>query len=229
MIAGLAITQIRGWEVTATALQGDGPIALPGRDGWVAYGEDGRVATSAGLQVRDVDWGPGVRVRAIGPEGELLQVRQRPDEALTTELGLALTRDPDLATRDALFTIPQANLIIRVAPLPLDSADTDAADRVLVQAYRSPSGDLAAEEIVRGRASVPVRDVELQLDSTPYAMVTVGRNPGRWPTIAGLVVVLAGIAAAISRQATVGRRRREVAPESSPDGAPAGAAGGGVS
>jgi len=226
IVVGLAISQVWGWEVTAVAPRGDGRIALPGQDAWVAYDDEGRVTTSPGLRVRDAEFGPGARVRAIGPDGHLLRLRQGRDASPTTELSLALTLDPDLATRDALFTVPQANLIIRVAPL--DGAAGTVTDQLLVQAYRSPSGELAAEARVRGSADVRVGDVTIKMDSVPYAMLTAGYSPGQLPTVAGVIIVLGAIVVTVARQATLGHRLQDGAREPGPGDAAVEASGDGV-
>jgi hypothetical protein len=197
-MAGLAVTQAWGWEATAVALRGQGRVDLPGRDAWVAYVDGGRIATSAGLQQRLVEQGPGVTVRAVDPQGTYLTLRRGHDAPAATVLHLALTRDPDLATRDALFAIPDVSLVARTAPMADDNGHLTG--QITVQAYRSSTGELAAEAVVEEEVSLPVGSVTLEVTVVPYVTVAALYSPGRWPAVSGLILLLVGIVWSIAGQ-----------------------------
>jgi hypothetical protein len=198
LITGLLITQVWGWEATGIALQGQGRVPLPGEDAWMAYGDDGRVSVSAGLQTRDIEHGPGAVVEAVGADGALLWLKRGHDAPATRVLQLALTTDPDLETRDVLFAIPEVNLVARVAPLT-DAAGS-ATGELVVQAYRSSSGELVGERAVRGRSSLSVGEVMIEVKVIPYARTTAHYSPGRWSAVAGVIALLIGVVSAIGSE-----------------------------
>jgi hypothetical protein len=224
IVTGLVITHVWGWEATEVALQSQGPVVLPGRDAWVIYSSDGRASVSAGLQGHLLEYGPGATVRATSADGTQLALRRGHAAPDVTVLYLALTQDPELATRDALFAIPAVNLIVRVSPV------TDAAgeltEQLQVQAYRSSTGELATEEVVRGHMSVPVGEVRLEIDAGPYAQITALYSPGRWPALIGVAILLAGIVSTVVLEASLASGPKQTSgcpvPDSSGMGAGAG-------
>jgi hypothetical protein len=200
LIIGAAATQIWGWEISEVVLQGHGRVTLGDGQAWAAMTESGHVATSPAVRIREEYRGPGVRVHAVDREGQVLPLQQSPDAAPAPKLDLPLIRDADVATRHALFAIPQASLVIRL--VPQDDASREADGDLLVQAYRSPSGELEAEATVGDRGTVAIDDVTLGIESAPYVMITVGRSPGVWPASIGVILVLTGIVGSLWRHAT---------------------------
>jgi hypothetical protein len=198
LLAGLAATQVWGWQRPGVVLQGESVLALPGRNSWVALTDSGHVSHSPGVRVLDESWGPGALIRAADAGGEPLALQQDPGSSLATEISLALVRDPDLATRDAIVAIPGAQLIVRL--LPSIGENPGAAGGFVVQAYRSPSGALAMETVVDGDASLRIDDVTLEIVSSPYVQLSLAANPGTWVTAAGLLMLVAGLLAQTIRR-----------------------------
>jgi len=64
---------------------------------------------------------------------------------------------------------------------------------VLVQVYRSPSGELALEAVLDGEAGLTVDDATLALTVSPYVRLTATYNPGLWPTALGVLLVTGGL------------------------------------
>ena len=204
LIGGLVIAQVSGWQKQGIVLQAGSRVGLPGRDAWVAMTDEGLVSHSPGVRVLAEEWGPGALVRAVDAAGQQLELQQNPESKPALELPLALVRDPDLATRDAVVAIPEAQLIVRL--LPQDGAKGDAPGGLIVQAYRSPSGELATEAVVVGDAAIEVGNVTLEIVGSPYVQLTVARNPGAWPTAVGVIVLLFGRVAKIAWRPLDARR-----------------------
>ncbi len=185
-LIGLLITHLWGWRVEGLVVQSGERVALADTEEWVALDADGWRAThSPGVVTFIEERGPGVRAAAVDGAGRSLPLQQTAEaNPVTHRLAVPLTEDRYLA-------IPEAQLIVRLAPQP-DQALT-AHTPMLVQVYRSPAGQLATETVVEGDAKLTVGDVTLELTSAPYARLAAAFNPGLWPTAAGLVLLGAGM------------------------------------
>jgi len=185
LLVGLLITHLWGWQVEGLIVQGGEQATLPGTDKWVALDDDARRVThSPGLVIFVEERGPGVRVSAADSTRRSLPLQQTTEADPVPQLALALTEDQ-------YFAIPEAHLVVRLAPQTGPAAGTHSP--VLVQVYRSPPGRLTTETVVEGDADLTVGDVTLKLVSAPYARLTATFNPGLWPTGAGLVLLAAGL------------------------------------
>jgi hypothetical protein len=183
-LSGLLITHLWGWRVEGLIVQGNERVTLDGTEEWVALDADNLRAThSPGIVTSVEQRGPGVRA-AAGRAGRPLGLQQTADADPVDQLTVPLTEDQ-------YFAIPEAQLIVGLAPQP--DQPIDAHTPVLVQVYRSPSGRLITETAVRGDAELTVDNVTLELTSVPYASLAAAFNPGLWPTAAGLVPLGAGI------------------------------------
>ena len=196
LLAGIVASQVWGWQRSALILQGKTPVILPGGNTWAALSDDGRsVIHSRSVHVVTEEWGPGVTIRAVDVTGQALPLQQRPGAEPVPELALQLIQDPDLGTRDALLAIPRAQLIIRV--LPEADRGSSGSGELLVQAYRSPSGELVAEASIGEEAALVIGDVTLEIVSSPYAQITVAYSPGAWLSVLGVLALLGGVLATI--------------------------------
>ncbi len=189
LLVGLLIIHLWGWRVEGLTVQSGARVTLPGTEKWIAVDEDARRAThSPGIMTFVEARGPGVQASAADSTGHPLLL-QPPEADPVTQLTVALTEDQ-------YFAIPEAQLVVRLAPQP--GRAIEAHSPVLLQVYRSPAGRLATETVVEGDAELTVDDVTLQLASVPYARLTATFNPGFWPIGAGLVLLVAGLLGSVT-------------------------------
>jgi hypothetical protein len=187
LLVGLLADHLWGWRVEGLVLRGDQQVALAGTGEWVALDGDARSVThSAGISAFVEEHVLGVQVSASDSEGRALAFHQAHETDLVSQPTVALVED-------RFFAIPSAQLVIRLAPQPGDGAR--GTDRVLVQVYRSPPGQLAAEHIAEADAEVIVDDVTLRLTHVPHARLVAVANPGVWPTFTGILSLVAGLLA----------------------------------
>jgi hypothetical protein len=183
LLVGLLFSHLWGWQVNGLILQRGELSTLPGSD-WVALEEGtSKVRRSPGVVTFIEKRGPGVHVRAIDDDGEELQLQVTAEAELSPELLIALTED-------RYFAIPEANLIARLVP------QSEAPyTRMDVQLYRSPPGEMIAETVTDegGEAELSVEGVRLEITPAPYAQIAVSRNPGRWLTGGGVVLLMGGL------------------------------------
>jgi len=185
LLVGLLLSHVWGWRVEGLIVPGGERIALPDAEKWVALDKDARkVTNSPGIVTFVEERGPGVRVSAAASSGRLLSLQQTAEAAPVTQPTVALTED-------RYFAIPEAQLILRLTPQP--GRAIEAHSPVLVQVYRSLSGQLITETVVEGDVELAVDDVTLEFASAPYARLTASFNPGLWPTGAGLVFLVVGL------------------------------------
>lgn len=190
LLTGLLITHLWGWRVDGLIVQSGERATVPGTASWVALdGDTLGITRSAGIAAFAEARGPGVRVGAIDAQGNPFTIQQTEDNLLT-ELTLALTEDQ-------LFAIPEAQLIVHLAPQA--GHPIEAHTPVLVQVHRYPPVRLEAEAIVEGDTELAVDDVRLRFSSAPYAQVTAVFNPGLWPTGIGIVLAVVGLVGSIVR------------------------------
>jgi len=191
LLTGLLVTYLWGWQVEGLIVQSGKRVTLPGAEDWVALNEDARtVRHSPGIVTFVKEYGPGVRASAADSTGQPLELQQTAEADPATQLTIALTEDQ-------YFAIPEAQLIVRLAPRP--DHDVEAHSPVLVQVYHSPPGRLTTETVVEGDTELTLDDVTLELVSVPYARLTVTFNPGLWPTGIGLALLVAGIVGSVAR------------------------------
>jgi hypothetical protein len=192
LLTGLLVTHLWGWQVEGVIAQSGGHTWLPGGQRWVALGDDGESLTrSPGVRTFVEERGPGVRITATDDSGNPLPLQQTLDAPRATALTVALAEDPYLATREAHIAIPEAQLIVRL--IPELSSDVKAEGPVLVEVYRSPSGELAVEAVLDGEAELTIDDARLVLAISPYVRLTATYNPGLWPTALGVLFLTGGL------------------------------------
>ena len=184
LLGGLLLSQLWGWQVEGLVLQRGQQLSLPTGNHWVALNDGGtELVHSAGAVGFIEREGPGVAVRALDEEGGTLRLQLTAEAEPRTELLVALRED-------RYFAIPEADLIVRLRP------QSEAPYTPLeVQAYRSPPGEIVAELITGdgGQTELMLEGVKLELSPAPYVEATVSRNPGRWTTAVGLVLLVGGI------------------------------------
>jgi hypothetical protein len=184
LLIGLLVMRLWGWRVEGLIVQGGGRTSVPGTASWVALGGDTLGLThSAGIAAFVQSRGPGVRVSATDARGHPLVLRQAEDDP-RTELTLALTEEQ-------LFAVPEAQLIVHLAPEA--GRPIEAHTPVLVQVYSYPPLRLETKTVLEGNAELAVDDVRLRLVSAPYARVTATFNPGLWPSGVGIALVMVGL------------------------------------
>jgi hypothetical protein len=193
LLAGLLITHLWSWRVEGLVVQSGERKSVPGTDSWVALDQDAAGITHSAGSVAFVEArGPGVQVSATDDRGNPLALQQATEVDLFPELALALTEDQH-------FAIPDAQLIVHLAPQA--GHPIEAHTPLLVQVYRYPPVRLETEAIVEGDAELTIDDVTLHLTSAPYAQVAVTFNPGLWPTGAGVALSVVGLGGSAVRSA----------------------------
>jgi cytochrome c biogenesis protein ResB len=190
LLAGLLLYHLWGWREVGLILQDGEQVPLREPEAWVALGEgNSRVTHSPGIVTSVEERGPGVRASAADSAGRPLSLHGTSDTALLDELTFALTEDQ-------YFAIPEAQLVVR---LTRQSGGTiHAHSPVLIQVYRSPPGQLVTEAVAEGEAELTVDEVTLQFAGVPYVRVAATFNLGRWPTAAGVVLLLGGLLGSIA-------------------------------
>lgn len=184
VLGGLLLSQLWGWQVDGLVLQRGQQLSLPASNHWVGLNDEGsELMHSAGAVGFIEGEGPGVAVRAVDEEGRTLRLQLTAEAEPSTELLVALTED-------RYFAVPEADLIVRLRPL----SETPYAS-LEVQAYRSPPGEIVAELVTGdgGETDLTMEGVTLELAPAPYVEATVSRNPGRWTTAVGLVLLISGL------------------------------------
>jgi cytochrome c biogenesis protein ResB len=196
LLAGLLVTHLWGWRVDDVIAQSGERVELPHAGAWVALDRDGRHTVHGPRIVTYVEEQlPGLEIRADDGTGRPLLLQQTADTSQVSQLTLSLTEDQYLA-------IPAAQLVVRLAAQPGETAEV-ACCPVLVQVYRSPSGQLVTQTVVTTPAAeasteLAVDDVTLALTHTPYARLTAVFNPGFWPTGVGLALLVVGLLGSIA-------------------------------
>ncbi|HHN94519.1 MAG TPA: hypothetical protein ENK17_07110 [Anaerolineae bacterium] len=187
LLAGLLISHLWGWRVAGIVLQNGERVSLPGGRQWVARSPEGEaVIHSPGLVTTVESQGPGVRVAATDAGQSLLL--HLPDGEPVAELSVPLTED-------RYFAIPDARLVVRLSPRPPTEAEPpDRRGEVLVQVYHSPSGMLTAETVIGADTVLRVDGVTLRFTCAPYVRLTAVFNPGLWPSVAGILSLVVGMA-----------------------------------
>lgn len=188
LLIGLLITHLWSWRVEGLIVQSGERVSVPGTASRVALDGDTLDVTHGSDIVAFAEaLGPGARVSATDAQGNLLTVQQTEDNPLT-ELTLPLAEDQ-------LFAIPEAQLIVHLAPQA--GRPLEAHTPVLVQVHRYPPIQLETEAVVEGDTELAIGDVTLRLASAPYARVTATFNPGLWPTGIGIVLAIMGLGGSI--------------------------------
>jgi hypothetical protein len=189
LLIGLLLTHLWGWQLKGLTIQSGEQVVLPGTGKWIALDSaTRRVAHSPGVVTSGEGSGPGMWVSATDSAGRSLALQRTAETEPVPQLAVALTEDQYLA-------IPEAQRIIRLAPQPSDAMD--ALTPVLVQIYRSPPGRLETEMVVEGSGRLMAEELTLDLTDAPYVRLTATFNPGRWPSVAGLVFLVVGLLGAI--------------------------------
>lgn len=190
LLVGLLLSHIWGWQVDGLVLQRGQRSSLSGGNHWVALTEDGAaISHSAGVVSFVEKRGPGVSLRAVDDQGEPLSLQLTAEAEPTVDLLIPLPED-------RYFAVSGADLIGRLTP------QSEAPyTRLDVQIYRRAPVEIIADQQTEagGQAVLTIEGVTLELAAAPYVQVTVSRNPGRWPAVFGLVLLMGGLAANLMR------------------------------
>jgi hypothetical protein len=188
LLIGLVIAHLWGWRVEGLIVQGGERVLVPGTASWVALdGDTLSIAHSAGIAAFAEARGPGVRINATDAQGNSLAL-QRAEEDPRTELPLAIVEDQ-------LLAIPEAQLIVRLAPQ--GGHPIEAHTPVFVQVYRYPPVRLETESVMDKDTELTIDDARLHFTRAPYARVTATFNPGLWPTYIGIALAAIGLSGRI--------------------------------
>ncbi len=189
LLIGLLLARLWGWQLDGLTIQSGEQVVLPGTGKWITLDSSTRrVMHSPGIVVSGEESGPGMWVSAVDSAGRSLGLQRTAEAEPVPQVAVALTGDQYLA-------IPEAQRIIRLAPQP--SGAMDALTPVLVQVYRSPPGRLETESVVEGGGRLMADGLRLEFIDAPYVRLAAVFNPGRWPAIAGLVLLVVGVLGAI--------------------------------
>ncbi|HDQ72256.1 MAG TPA: hypothetical protein ENN19_09190 [Chloroflexi bacterium] len=188
LLTGLLVGRLWGWKTDAPILQGPDRVTLLDTEKWIALAEDDgrRIVHSRDVVPVIHQRGPGVTVRANDDTGAPLLLQQTVKSDPVPHLILTLAEDQ-------YFAIPDAQLIVRLTAQAHETVSPH--DLILVQVYRSPSGQLETERSIGAEedAEISLAGIELAFTPAPYTQVSVTFNPGRWPTAIGIVILIAGI------------------------------------
>lgn len=192
-MAGLLISRLYGWQLQELVIRSGETLELPDGDGWVALaGDTGSLAHGEDIIAYVEERGPGVLASAANTSGAPLGLQRSANSEPADQLNLALTEDQ-------FFAVPEVGLVVRLSPQSTGSAGDQP---VLVQVYRSPPGELVAEDQLVDSVDLAVDTTTLHLVRTSYACVTVTRNPGRWFTGVGIASLAVGAVAVALLQST---------------------------
>ena len=183
VMAGLLVSQVWGWRAAHLSGRPGEVITVPGRGEveLVAMPTGVAVDPSSGVRLYQEGTGPELTVTATSASGEPLGLQQTPEAAAAPSLRLRLAEDET----DAYFAIPEAGLVGRVA---LGSAAApDGQVPLLLQIFRSPSGELVGETLVTGDFELVEGDSRIRLARTEYLVLAAVYDPGYWLKVVGLV------------------------------------------
>jgi hypothetical protein len=188
LLLGQLLAYLWGWQVKDLLVETGQRVTLPGTRSWVAVSENPATAThSRGVVAFVEGYEPGVRVTASDGAGQSLGLQRTPQAESLLELTLVLDEEQ-------FFAVPEAGLVVQLAPHASESGDIDA---VHARVYRSPPGRLETEQVLRGGGKIPVDDVTLDISSVPHTQITATFNPGMWPTGLGLAFTTVGVAGSV--------------------------------
>lgn len=147
----------------------------------------------------------GLEIQARDNSGDVVPLLLSSQSAAQQKLRLILNSQ----VPDGYFGLPEADLVFRVTLLK-----APPEPEFHVQLYRSSSGALLTETVLRNGGVIFADELQLQLSSLPIPQLRAVYNPGAPVTLSGWVLVLAaGILG------TPARRKRD-APDLEPLAAP---------
>lgn len=135
-----------------------------------------------------------MRVTAQRSSGEDLLLSEyavRPDAGQVLEFAVPAAAPEQT---DALFIVPDEKLVVRLESLP--RSDRVASPRFRQWVFEQDGQSLIGEAEVEtsdGAFSVTVGDVVYTWEMSPYIVIDVARQPGRWAFVAGIALVVLGL------------------------------------
>jgi hypothetical protein len=114
-------------------------------------------------------------------------LKRAPEDPASTELTLPLTEE-------RLLAVLETPWVIRLAP---QAERQEGASPTLVQIYRSPPGQLVTEQVIDGADTLAWEDVRVSLTPVPHRRVSVVSDPGLWPAMVGLGLVIVGLVGSV--------------------------------
>ncbi len=180
IVLGWGAQTLWGWSEPGIVAWPQQPLVLPERQEVLPVRQGiGRLVRGYGLYLIPRGHSVGLEVQATDAQGTplLLQPSARGEARAT--LAVALTaREPE-----AFFALPAEELIVRIsrhaAPEPAD---------VVVEAYRSASGDLVIQQPLPEQDALPLNGARLHVTRHALPNVEAVYNPGAPFTAAGLIL-----------------------------------------
>jgi hypothetical protein len=189
LLIGFLVTHVWGWQVESIIVRSGEQVTLSEGNAWVTWDtETGETRHSRGIVTHVETRVPGLLAQARENTGRSLPLQQTPEDPPISDLTMAVVEDQ-------YFAVPEAQLIVRLAPWPNDPPEnkTEANAPILIQVYRSPSGRLVTESQVTEQQELLIDGVTLTLRAVPYARLTAVSNPGLWLTGIGILCVVVGV------------------------------------
>lgn len=190
LLCGLLLGRIGGWRVEG--LIGETGISVPGRNLTLEMTAAGPRVRPPWAQAYIVGYGPRVTLRAVdSTTGKELSLQQTPRESPYPTFSLCLT--PQVP--EASLAVLEAGLIVQFQAREFPSSHP-AID---VTVFRAPSGELAAATNAGpGSFTLTVDQVQMEINIGTCPLVAVGRDPGFWLKVLGLLLGATGIIGAIA-------------------------------
>ncbi|HHS98098.1 MAG TPA: hypothetical protein ENK08_09435 [Chloroflexi bacterium] len=185
LLLGLLVGEAAGWKVEGVVGEAGRTVSVPG-DGVFTLVKTaaGWAADRPGVRVYPVGSGPELTVSAVDSAGNPLGLQQSASDSPSSILYFRLTEEE----RDAYFAIPDAGLIVRIAPRP-ETPFRPGMD-LQVQVFRSPSGRLVWEGTASGEATtLAVEELDIHIAQGAYPLLLAVRDPGYWLKVLALALI----------------------------------------
>jgi hypothetical protein len=178
------------WGDAEEPTSATGELTLEGGDGLAGGAldlDDGAVWN--GIRFHFDQVGPAIRIRGEQSDGTPLLLQTAATQPPAEELTLPLP--PDEGPRS--FAAPDEGVVVQ-----MESEWADSSPRINLRIYQGREGELVEDRTVGDQASIVLDNARFFLEVIPYAEITASRSPGTPLIIAGAVLVLGGIALALT-------------------------------
>ena len=183
LLLGFVVGDLWGWQEGSIQGRPVEMVVLPdGQEVLVADGQAGVGEAPPGVRLYLQGTGPELTVESETAGGSPLGLQQAPDGVISTSLQLRLTE----AVADTYAAIPSVGLVIRIVPAQEESLEADSP--LLVQIFRTPSGEMAQEVVMVGDTSLFEDDIHITVARSYYLVFSASNDPGYWFKVIGLIV-----------------------------------------